>query len=112
MAQTQYLTGEIKLVKPGGWKRTVIFWEDDEVTRVNTTGKSLFLMFYRGGKILATISEDSGQIEHTPDQGQFNISITDDQLAAYPFQSAEYKMWVDNGDEYPQVIEIGTVRVI
>lgn len=108
----QYLTGTITLLRRGGWKRTVIFWEDDKVTRKDTTGKKLYLEFYRGNESIATLSEDSGHIVHTPAQGQFNISITDDTVLGYEFQSCSFRMWLDNGTEYPQVIQVGNVRVL
>lgn len=108
---TQYLSRDIEFLKKGGYKRTIIFWENDKVTRKNTTGYTLFMELSKDGSVIATLSEDSGHIIHTPSQGQFNISLTDDNIAGYSFASADYRTWVDYGDNYPQVLEIGTVRI-
>lgn len=108
---TQYLSRDIEFLKKGGYKRTMIFWEDDKVTRKNTTGYTLFMQFSKEGAEIATLSIASGHIVHTPSQGQFNISLTDDDIAGYSFASADYRTWVDYGDNYPQVLEMGTVRI-
>lgn len=107
----QYIQGEIALLKKGGYHRSVIFWEDDNVTRKNTTGYTLFVELSQRGTVIDTWSIANGQIEHTPLQGQFNIRLTDEQVLAYKFAKADYRMWVDYGDDYPQVLEIGIARV-
>lgn len=107
----QYLERDIKFLRRGGYKRTVIFWENDKVTRKDTTGYTLFLELSKNNKVIETLSIASGHIQHTPAQGQFNISLTDTEVLAFDFTSAEYRMWVDYGDDYPQVLEKGTVRI-
>ena len=108
---TQYLERTIELLKKGGYKRTVIFWENDKVTRKDTTGYTLFIELSKDGTVIDTWSIANGQIEHTPAQGQFNVSLTDAEVAAYKFSICDYRMWVDYGDDFPQVLEMGTVRL-
>lgn len=106
----EYLQREIKLLIRGGYKRTVIFWEN-KVTRKNTTGYTLFIEFTKGGKVIGTLSEESGNIIHTAAQGQFNVQLTDAEVLAYEHATMDYRMWVDYGDDFPQVLEKGTVRI-
>lgn len=107
----QYLERTIELLLKGGYKRTVIFWENDKVTRKNTNGYTLFLEISKNGAVIDTWSIASGHVVHTPAQGQFNFSVTSTTISGYKFQTADYKMWVDYGDAYPQVLEMGTVRI-
>lgn len=107
----QYLSREIEFLKKGGYKRTMILWEDDHVTRKDTTGYTMFMQISKNGAVIATLSIASGHIVHTPSQGQFNISLTDAEILAYSFAVADYRTWVNWGDNYPQVLEIGIVRI-
>jgi hypothetical protein len=102
----------IAIKKHEGWKRTIIYWTDESRTaRKDTTGKTMRMEIYKGSDILETLSEDSGNVVHTPAQGQFNLSATVDQILAWTFQSAKFRIIVDNGDDYPRVIDSGPIRV-
>lgn len=107
----QYIESEIELLRRGGFQTTYIFWQDDNVSREDTTGWTLFVEISKNGQVIDTWSIANGQIEHTPSQGQFNIRLTDAQVLAYKFAQADYRVWVDYGDDYPQVLEIGIARV-
>jgi hypothetical protein len=103
---------DITIQKHGGWKRTAIFWTDKSRTvRKDTTGKTLRIEIHRGNELLETLNEASGNVVHTPAQGQFNISITQAQVLAFEFQSAEFRVILDHGNDYPQVIDKGTIRI-
>lgn len=113
MEQTrQYIESVITLLRRGGYHRTIILWEDDKVTRKNTTGYTMFFEISKNGKVIDTWSIAGGQIEHTPMQGQFNLRLTDADVLGYKFSVADFRAWIDYGDDYPQVFEKGTVRIL
>jgi len=103
---------DIKIKKQEGWKRTIIYWTDESRTaRKDTTGKTLRVEIYKGSQILETLNEDSGNVVHTPAQGQFNLSATRDQVLGWEFQSASFRVVVDSGDDYPKIIDSGVIRI-
>ena len=103
---------DITIKKQGGWKRTVIFWTDQSrTTRKDTTGKTLRVEIRKGNELIDTLSEDTGNVVHTPLQGQFNVSVTAAKALAFDFQSAEFRFILDHGDDFPQVIDMGEIRI-
>lgn len=103
---------DITIRKQGGWKRTIIYWTDESRTaRKDTTGKTMRIEIRRGNELIETLNEASGNVVHTPLQGQFNFYITAAKALTFEFQSAEFRAILDHGDDFPQVVDFGEIRI-
>jgi hypothetical protein len=110
----QYLRDNIELVLGGDWHETANFFEDDEVTAKNTTGYSMTMTIFSSsnGEVYDVLTVANGKVIHTPASGQFNFNLTVDEILAYEFRSASYRMVVDYGDGNVQAIRVGTIKVV
>jgi hypothetical protein len=112
----QYLRDDIEIVKGGDWHETMNLYSDDAGTVIlDTTGYTLTRIIrksFPNGDLLDTLSAGNGKIVHTPASGQFNLSLTETDIEAYDFTSAEYRDILDYGDGNKQVIRLGNVKVV
>lgn len=110
----QYLEDDIVLLRGGDWHETVVAYEDDGVTPVDTTDWEMsmtILKEFPNGKVYDTLETDGVRIVATPASGQFNFNLTAAEIEAYPFTSAVYRQTVDYGDGNVQVFRIGKVVI-
>lgn len=110
----QYLRDEIKFILKGDWHETINFYEDDEVTPLDTTGYSMTMDIFSSanGEVYDSLTEANGKITHTPASGQFNLDLTAAQIEAYDFKRAGFRIVLDYGDGTKQAWRVGTVKVV
>ena len=79
------------------WNVTIKLKEDDRVTVKVTTDYEMTMTIKsaQNGETYATLIIGTG-IEHTPAAGQFNISRTAAEIAAYDFTAAVYDIIIED----------------